>query len=243
LLDAISLHHLRWRKKKVDKFIIPPTYYRRNDYSIVEKSNSNNNEKSPAVKTEEPKTEAKHTVVVASAETPTYQHHSSKNEPIKQTPTVSDGPKVSALSLSSIRAKRELLETNKGFVKETVQLPTEPFTETEMLLQWGKYAQKLGDKGQKIMESLLMIGDPKLDGTTIIHELPNEGSKIDFETELYGLLGHLKGHLHNHDISIKVVVNEKVENKFAFTAIDKYNRLKEINPNLELLKKTFDLDI
>jgi hypothetical protein len=253
LLDATSLHHLRWRKKKVDKFIIPPTYFRRNDYSIVEKNNSNNDEKSPAIKIEEPKVEPKHSEVVAPTETTpesyaqtgeaNYKPHSSNNEPIKQSPTGSDGPKVSALSLSSIRAKRELLETNKGFVKETVQLPTEPFSETEMLLQWGKYAQKLGDKGQKIMESLLMIGAPKLDGNTIIHELPNEGSKIDFETELHGLLGHLNGHLHNHDIAIKVVVNEKVENKFAFTAIDKYNRLNEINPNLELLKKTFDLDI
>lgn len=112
-----------------------------------------------------------------------------------------------------------------------------------MLVLWSKYAQRLGDKGHKIMESLLLIGDPKLEGTTITHELPNEGSKIDFETELYGLLGYLKGHLHNHDIIIKILVNESVENKFAFTALDKYNRLNEINPNMELLKKTFDLDI
>ena len=42
---------------------------------------------------------------------------------------------------------------------------------------------------------------------------------------------------------LEIVVNEKVENKFAFTPLDKYNRLNEINPNLELLKKTFDLDI
>ncbi|WP_338408582.1 DNA polymerase III [uncultured Flavobacterium sp.] len=112
-----------------------------------------------------------------------------------------------------------------------------------MLLQWNKYAQRLGDKGHKIMESLLLISDPKLEGTTIIHELPNDGSKIDFETELSGLLGYLKGHLHNHNIIIKVIVNEVLENKFAFTALDKYNRLNEINPNLELLRKTFDLDI
>ena len=136
-----------------------------------------------------------------------------------------------------------MLENTKGLIKEKVQLPTESFTETEMLLQWSRYAQRLGDKGHKIMESLLLINDPKLEGSTIIHELPNEGSKIDFEAELYGLLGHLRGHLHNHDITIKVVVNESVENKFAFTALDKYNRLNEINPNLELLKKTFDLDI
>lgn len=151
--------------------------------------------------------------------------------------------KVSALSLASIRAKRELQETNKSHTKEAVQLPSEPFTETDMLLHWNKYAQKLGDKGYKIMESLLSINDPVLNGTEITLELPNEGSKIDFESEKNGLLGYLKGHLHNHDITITVIVNESIENKFAFTAQDKYNRLNEINPNLELLRKTFDLDI
>jgi len=152
-------------------------------------------------------------------------------------------PKVSALSLASIRAKKALQESSKSIVKETTQLPTEPFNETDMLLHWNKYAQKLGDKGFKIMESLLLINDPVLSGTKITIELPNEGSKIDFESEKPGLLGHLKGHLHNHDITIEVIVNESVENKFAFTAQDKYNRLNEINPHLEQLRKTFDLDI
>lgn len=124
-----------------------------------------------------------------------------------------------------------------------VQLPTEPFTETEILLQWNKYAQRLSDKGHKIMESLLLINDPTLKGTVITHELPNEGSKIDFETEKNELLGYLKGKLRNHDITIETIVNETVANKFAFTSLDKYNRLNEINPNLELLRKTFDLDV
>lgn len=163
--------------------------------------------------------------------------------PKPQTPNISEGPKLSALSLSSIRAKRELQESTKGIVKETVHLPTESFNETDMLLFWNKYAERLGDKGHKIMESLLRISDPKLEGTTIIHELPNTGSKMDFESELNGLLGYLRGHLHNHDISIKIIVNESIEKKFAFTTLDKFNRLNEINPNLELLKKTFDLDI
>jgi hypothetical protein len=152
-------------------------------------------------------------------------------------------PKVSALSLSSIRAKRELQESNKALVKETVHLPTVAFNETDMLLQWNKYAQKLGEKGFRIMESLLLINNPTLSGTAITIELPNEGSKIDFEAEKTGLLNHLKSHLHNHEITIEVIVNENVENKFAFTAQDKFNRLNEINPSLELLRKTFDLDI
>ena len=159
-------------------------------------------------------------------------------------PIVTDNqPKVSAFSLASIRAKKQLLENTKVAVKESIHLPTEIFSETDMLLHWNKYAQKLGDKGFKIMESLLSINDPTLNGTAITIELPNEGSKIDFESELNGLLGHLKGHLHNHDITINVIVNESIEHKFSFTAQDKYNRLNEINPNLELLRKTFDLDI
>lgn len=150
--------------------------------------------------------------------------------------------KVSALSLASIRAKRELQESNKTFVKETVHLPTEPFTETDMLLHWNKYAQKLGDKGFKIMESLLSINDPTLNGTAITLELPNEGSKIDFETEMNGLLGHLKGHLHNHDITINVIVNETLVIRKSNNPTDVYNRLFEINPNIELLKTTFGLE-
>jgi hypothetical protein len=151
--------------------------------------------------------------------------------------------KVSAFSLSSIRAKKALEESNKGIVKEVLHLPTEAFTETEMLLFWNKYAQRLGDKGYKIMESLLLINDPKLNGTSITLELPNEGSKLDFEREVNGLLGHLKGHLHNHDITIEVLVNESVESKRNFNDQDRYNRLLEINPNIDLLRTTFGLDL
>ncbi|WP_298117299.1 hypothetical protein [Flavobacterium sp.] len=150
---------------------------------------------------------------------------------------------VSALSLSSIRAKKELMEAQKGVVKVEEHLPSEAFTETEMLELWYKFADRLGDKGAKIMESLLRISDPKLDGTIIVYELPNEGSKIDFDKAKPELLGYLRGHLHNHDITIEVVVNEEVKVKNAFTPQDKFNRLNEINPNLELLKKTFDLDL
>ncbi|UQD57074.1 DNA polymerase III [Flavobacterium sp. K5-23] len=112
-----------------------------------------------------------------------------------------------------------------------------------MLLHWNKYAQRLGEKGFRIMESLLLINDPVLNGTAITIELPNEGSKLDFEKELNGLLGHLKGHLHNHDISIEVIVNEAIENKRSLNDQDRYNRLFELNPNIELLRTIFGLDL
>jgi DNA polymerase-3 subunit gamma/tau len=243
LLDAIGLHHFRWRKKKVEQFIIPPTYFKNSAYSIVE-----------VVKNTETPKVIEETITIPSPEEIKEEFPVEVVEVTKPIdvplieipkPTISteSEPKVSALSLSSIRAKKALEENSKTFVKETLHLPTEPFSETEMLLQWNKYAQRLGDKGYKIMESLLLINDPVLNGTHITIELPNEGSKLDFESEKLGLLGYLKGHLHNHDITIEVIVNESFESKRSFNDQDRYNRLHQINPNIELLKTTFGLDI
>ena len=252
-------------KKKVESFIIPPTHFRIANYSITDKTVV---EKPTVTIDVKPEITPEAIVEVASEsieiieveeeieevtsenieiETPLIENNI-EVVPIEKTETPNpidsaSEPKVSAFSLASIKAKKELLEAGKSIVKEEVHLPTEDFNETDMLLYWHKYAQRLGDKGYKIMESLLLINDPVLNGTTITLELPNQGSKIDFESEKNGLLGYLKGHLHNHNITIEVIVNESVKTKLAFTPQEKYNRLTEINHNLDILRKTFELDI
>lgn len=226
MFDADCLYHFRWRKKKVAGFIIPANHFYGRVFTldvvspeIIDAPKVHVAEPEPAPVAKSVSTEAK----------PEPQNNSEIS--------------VSALSIASIKAKRALLEQSRLQSKEEVQLPTEPFTETEMLEQWFKYAQRLSDKGQKIMESYLLINDPTLKGTTIIHELPNEGSKIDFESEKHNLLGYLRGKLHNHDITIEVVVNETIESKKTFSNQDRYNRLNEINPALEMLRSAFGLDI
>jgi DNA polymerase III subunit gamma/tau len=218
-------------EKKKSDFIIPPTYYRRNDYSIAEitstKYEARSEEKVQSVeKVEEPKTDNR-------------QQSTNNRQPI----TDNLHPKVSSMSLASIRAKKEMAEVQKSTIKEVVHLASEPFTETEMLEQWLKYAQRIEDKGYRIVASLLTINDPILEGTTIIHELPNESSKIDFEKEKPELLGYLRGKLHNHDITIDVKVNETLVLKKSYTPQDKYNRLVELNPNLELMRNLFGLEV
>jgi DNA polymerase III subunit gamma/tau len=227
LFNAIGLYLSRWRKKKVEQYIIPPTFYKINDYSIKENSNVNLN---------------KNINVEISKSAEKIEFVSEPATQILKPTTNTLQPKVSAFSLSSIKAKKELQEANKSLIKDEIYLPNETFTETEMLIYWNKYAERLNDKGYKIMESLLQMNKPKLDGNTIVHELPNEGSKLDFETEKHELLQYLRSHLKNHDLTIRVDVNEVVSQKFAFTDQDKFDRLMKINPNLELLKKAFDLD-
>ncbi|WP_245895573.1 hypothetical protein [Flavobacterium album] len=124
-------------------------------------------------------------------------------------------------------------------------MPREPFNETDMRLQWNKFAQRLSDSGQKIMATYMQINDPVLDadGFTIRLELPNAGSKVDFDNNKHELLGYLRGKLHNHDIVIDVHVNEVVSSRHAFTPQEKFEKLKAINPAVETLRKMFDLDI
>jgi len=230
-------------KKKAEQFIIPPTYYKNGSFSIVEVQTSKSKAESQTV-SENIKSE--NTTAPTEVESP-------KNTTISETPKVqtsqtpetesSNTPKVSAFSLASIRKKKELEQSSKSYVKPSSVLPTEEFNETDMLLHWNKYAERLGQKGLKIMESILLISDPVLNGTRITYELPNEGSKLEFESQMNGLLGHLKGHLHNHDITIEVIVNEQAETKRTYNNQDRYNRLLEINPNLELLRSTFGLDL
>ena len=236
MFNATCLYRFWWRKKKAKQFIIPPIYFKNNSYNIVEvvKPIAVNNEN-----------------IISKAETEIAETKPTESAVIEEKPLLSETPKteiqnsdqkVSKLSLNSIKAVAALKEANNAVVKDTVYLPNETFTETEMLIFWDKYAQRLSDKGHKIMESLLQINKPKLIDNLIIHELPNEGSKIDFETEKHELLQYLRSHLKNHELSIRVDVNEVVSQKFAFTDQDKYERLLNLNPNLELLKKTFDLD-
>jgi DNA polymerase-3 subunit gamma/tau len=40
-----------------------------------------------------------------------------------------------------------------------------------------------------------------------------------------------------------IEVNEQTARKYAFTPIEKYNKLKEKNPLIEKLRTTFDLDV
>ncbi|MFN3755905.1 MAG: DNA polymerase III subunit gamma/tau [Flavobacterium sp.] len=150
--------------------------------------------------------------------------------------------KVSAFSLSGLKTKKNLEAILKSQVKPLDDFPKEPFNDTDLMIQWNKFAQKLEDRGHKILNTLMLINDPVLQETTVIHELPNHSTKEEFEKAIPEILGYLRGMLHNHDINIEVKVNETISNKRAFTPLEKFNRLNEMNPNLELLKKTFDLD-
>ncbi|WP_338378205.1 DNA polymerase III subunit gamma/tau [uncultured Flavobacterium sp.] len=231
-------------KKKSNAFIIPATYFRNNSYSITEVKPVENAK--PTVVSEQvledikKDAESSEEIEVKQPEKIETTVATTINN---QQTTLNNQPKVSALSLAGLRAKKELEAKQSQHLKHLGELPSEKFTETDMLLQWNKFAQRMQDSGKMLMSTYMLMNEPILDGTVITLELPNESTKEEFLSGCVELLGYLRGKLHNHDIVIDVKVNETVEKKYAFTPDDKYERLRKINPAIDLLRKTFDLDI
>ncbi|WP_029331629.1 hypothetical protein [Gillisia marina] len=84
---------------------------------------------------------------------------------------------------------------------------------------------------------------PKLSEKVISIELPADTMKNELERHMHPLMSFLKKKLQNTLITLEIQVNEQVAKKYAFTDMEKFNKLKEQNPLLEKLRKTFDLDI
>lgn len=227
-------------KKNSDRFIIPATFFLVNGKKI-----------DPIVKTSE-STPATQTQKV-DAQTETNTAETPVKAPVQKVETPTEKPKidisvmrnkVSGLSLSSIKAKQEHLKKQQNKVVDKKDLPSDTFTVERLREVWKSYVAKLDEKGEKIMSSLLATDVPKLKNKTVICiEMPNETMKIEIERAQYPLLEYIRAALNNYDISLEIDVNEETEKKYAFTARDKYEKLKEINPLVERLRRDFDLEI
>jgi len=166
-------------------------------------------------------------------------------EAVEVVPSINIAPKsVSAYSLSSIRKKKEHLEELNSNAKEEEILPEDAFEEAKMQELWAQYVEEIEAKGQKILASNLNSDIPKLlKDHKIWIELPNDTMKKEIERSQSGVLNFLKKELNNYAISLKITVSEEVAKQFAFTPEEKYEKLREKNPNVDLLRSKLDLDI
>ncbi len=152
--------------------------------------------------------------------------------------------RTSGLSLSSIKTKKEHQIKQMEVVIDEEKLPKDPFTQQELRAVWSQYVKLIRRKGEHNLASILSIDKPTLkENATICLEFPTPTNKLELERNQYDLLAYIRKALNNFDISLSIEVNEVLEKKYAYTPAEKYEKLKEKNPNIEMLKKTFDLDI
>ncbi len=154
----------------------------------------------------------------------------SENQPIKS--------KISGLSIKSIEFKKQLGKKNneKSFINK-------PFTNKKLIKYWGYYLNKIEVEGKQNILSILKMDLPKIiNDFNIEFEVENSINKIELTKELDSILPYLKENLNNEKINFNIIVNPKHEKKIFLTPIEKYKKMKSINPNIDMLKKSFDLD-
>lgn len=215
-------------KKNSKRYIIPASYFRKKGIQPIKVNvpTSTSQNTTPSVTTQK---------VNQTVET--------KPKPPAPRINLKSGKQGSGLSLSSIRRKKEHLIKQMEVEVEEEDLPNEPFSEDEMQDAWKAYIAIAEKEGRHNFASILRIDKPKLIDSAIHVEYPNETNKVEVSRQQYELMKYIRKTLNNYSVTLEISVNETKEKQYAFTAMDKFNKLKEKNPNIELLRRTFDLDI
>jgi DNA polymerase-3 subunit gamma/tau len=223
-------------KKKPSGFIIPASYFRSKSIPEVKITQPESTSKTT---TQEQKKEL--TAVFQKIEEPQTPY------PKKELPTPvikSTQRPTSGLSLSSIRKKKEHQIKLMEVTVDEEDLPNDPFTLETIIKFWNIFVTKLEADGKYNLAAILQIDTPKLiNENTIRLEFPNTTNKIEVERQQFELLQYLRKAVNNFSISLDIIVNETLEKQYAYTPEDKYQKLVEKNIHVELLRKTFDLDL
>ncbi|MEH6763162.1 MAG: DNA polymerase III subunit gamma/tau [Aequorivita antarctica] len=253
-----------------DRFVIPPSYFKIEKIisekitsagSIdpqqlkrveIEVEENRVNEPSRAVSTENNSSENTISETNKADKQPVSQKFSSESEDNGELQKVIERPqilaernakKVSALSLKSIQKKQEIKQEMVANQPDAENLPVNDFSEDDMQAAWTEYTTNIESDGKFNLLSHLTMGVPKLDGSIIHLEFPNQTIKTEVERAKYELLGFLREKLQNYNIDLDITVNETAEKKYAYTTREKFEKMKEMNPLIEKLRKEFDLDI
>lgn len=153
---------------------------------------------------------------------------------------------VSGLSLSSLKAKKsiESIALVKKNESESSSSNKAKFDVNSLLNSWKKFQELTIKKGRKNLASILSISQPQIfEENKLTYTLTNNTNKLELEKSKLELVQFLKKDLKNDSISLEINVNKLKEKKFVFTPGEKYEKLKKINPNIEILRKEFKLNL
>ena len=233
-------------KKKANKlnkrFVLPPSHFKEIAAQVQEKLDTTQQEPviatPPIVQTNQTKEQENQNPCSTQVD---------KQETIQQPPPikeeVSSKKRVSALSLKSIQKKQQLTKEINARIPNQENLPTEDFTQQQMITHWNAYTEIVKGQGKYNFLSHLTMNEPKLKDGMIHLEFPNQTIKLEVERDKFELLTYMRKELQNYNVDLVIDVNELQVKRYAYTDKEKYEKLVEKNPNLEALRNAFELDI
>lgn len=200
LMQLASLTAESKKKKKGKSYIVPPEFLKdaasTKPIPVAEEAGATSNNPIPEEQVRREVLVSETTVsappVVEHAKEDPEGSQATEPEPLASVAAVPER-RVSALSLSSIRAKKEMeAATQKKVIINPDDLPKDHFELDNLLLEWKVYGERLSKSGLMLMCSLMGMVTPELRGYKVHIELPNEGSRLSFDENKYDLVNYLR---------------------------------------------------
>ena len=155
----------------------------------------------------------------------------------------SEKKEISALSLSSLKLKKEVInEKNKE--KEHAEKLSNEFDSEKLKLKWIQYSKNLSENGNNSLSSLLEINEPNIfQNNKIIFTVPSKSNKKEIDNDRENLIKFLRLELQNDLIELEVIVDKSTSKEYYSTPQEKFEKLNKINPLLDQFKKDLKLDL
>src|SRR5690606_26300425 len=116
----------------------------------------------------------------------------------------------------------------------------------QMLATWDQYAETLLKGGRVALHTALTTTRPVLDadGITINFSVGSAAIEKDLNDIRTELLAYIRSRLNNYNISLALSINkEAAQSSVPYTPSEKFKRLAEKNPAMNILRQKFDLEI
>lgn len=148
---------------------------------------------------------------------------------------------IKSIKTSSLRKQVEVAEAAVTKQEETPML-NKPFTSDELIRYWNSFIETIRDDThlKNAMKSCLPDLKPDYQFEVVVQ---NQVQEMKLQEIYYKIEHHLRGNLKNHKVKMHIRLAESGENERPFTSRDRLEVMKKKNPNLELLYRTFGLDL
>jgi len=155
----------------------------------------------------------------------------------------SEKKEISALSLSSLKLKKEVID-EKNKEKEHAEKLSNEFNSEKLKLKWIQYSKNLSESGNNSLSSLLEINEPNIfQNNKIIFTVPTKSNKKEIDNDRENLIKFLRLELQNDLIELEVIVDKSTSKEYYSTPQEKFEKLNKINPLLDQFKKDLKLDL
>jgi len=152
----------------------------------------------------------------------------------------------SSTSISSSLNKTVTENTINNNLPEikTVGNETSPFSESELMQAWDEFANSINKNEMPNFYASFTQHKPELKENYVVQlKIENIVQQKELNDERYKILSYLRNKLKNDSIDLVTYFPTMDDSqRKPYTNNEKYKRMQEINPNIEKLRQTLDLD-